>query len=74
MPISCFLPNSSKKPGSQIISFLASVAATYLVSVVDKVTIFCRFETQDIAIPPRVKTKPVVFFLLSISLAKSTST
>ena len=74
MPISYFLPNSSKKPFSQIISFPASVAATYSASVVDKVTIFCRFEAHDIAIPPRVKANPVVLFLLSISLEKSAST
>ena len=57
MPISYFLPNSSKKLCSQIISFAASVDATYLAPVVDKVTIFCRLEAQDIAIPPKVNTK-----------------
>ena len=62
------------KPCSQIISFPASVAATYSASVVDKVTIFCRFEAHDIVVPPRVKTNPVVLFLLSISPAKSAST
>ena len=71
MLISCFLPNSSKKPCSQIISFPASVAAIYSASVVDKLTIFCRFEAPDIAVPPRVKTNPVVLFLLSISPAKN---
>ena len=65
MPISCFLPNSSKKPCSQIISFPASVAVTYSASIIDKVTMFCRFEAHDIAVPPRVKTNPVVLFLLS---------
>ena len=54
-----------------MISFPASVTATYSASVVDKVIIFCRFEAQDIAVPPRVNTNSVVLFLLSISPAKS---
>ena len=74
MPISCFLPNSSKKLCSQIISFAVSVATTYLASVVDKAAIFCKFEALDIVVPLKVNTKPVVLFLLSKSLTKSTST
>ena len=73
MPISYFLPNSSKKPSSQIISFPASVAATYLASIVDKVKIFCKFEAHDIVVSPREKTNPVVLFLLLISPVKSAS-
>ena len=74
MFISYFLPNSSKKPCSQIISFIDSVAATYSTSVIDKVTIFCRFEAQDIDVPLRVNTNSIILFLLAISLTKSTST
>ena len=73
-PIPCFLPNSSKKPCGQIISFPVSVAATYSAFVADKVIIFCRFEAHDIVVPPRVKINPAVLFLLSISQAKLAST
>ena len=74
MPIIYFLPNSSKKLCSQIISFAASVATTYSAFVVDITTIFCRFEAQDIVVPPKINTNPVVLFLLSISPVKLVST
>ena len=51
LPNSCFLPNSSRNLCNQIISLLASIAATYSASIVESATTLCSFETQLIAIP-----------------------
>ncbi|KIK79624.1 hypothetical protein PAXRUDRAFT_160858 [Paxillus rubicundulus Ve08.2h10] len=45
---------------SQIISFVACVAATYLASMVDRVTSSCFFEPHEIAPPSTRKAKPVI--------------
>ena len=51
MPISCFIPKSSKN---------CVAKSSLLAYVLDITTIFCRFEAKDIAVPPRVNTKLVV--------------
>jgi hypothetical protein len=71
---SCFFPNSSIKLCNQIMSLLASVATTYSASIVESETTFCSFKIQLTAVPPIVKTYPVVLLLLSLSLAISEST
>jgi hypothetical protein len=67
VPISCSLPNSPINLCNQIISLLASVAATYSASVVESATTLWIFETQLTAVPPTVNTYPVVLLLLSLS-------
>ena len=49
----CFLPNSSINLCNQIISLLASVAATYSTSVVESATTLWIFETQLTVVPPK---------------------
>ena len=59
---------------NQIISLLASVAATYSDLVVERATTFCSFEIQLTAVPRTVKTYPVVLLMLSTLPAISAST
>jgi hypothetical protein len=71
---SCCFPNSSINLCNQIISLLASVAATYYVSIIESATTFCSFEIQLTVVPPTVKTYYVVLLLLSLSPAIFEST
>ena len=68
---SYFFPNSSINLCNQIISLLASVAATYYASVVESETTFCSFEIQLTVVPPIVRRYHVVLLLLSLSPAIS---
>jgi hypothetical protein len=65
--LSYFFHNSSINLSNQIISLLASVAATYSAFVVESSRTFCSFEIQLTDVPPRIKTYLVVLLLLSLS-------
>ena len=58
-----FLPNSSMYLCNQIISLLASIAATYYASIVESATTFCSFKIQLTVVPPIVKAYHVVLLL-----------
>src|SRR5271156_4992429 len=72
--LSCFFPNSSINLCNQIISLLASVRATYSASADESATTLYNLEIQLTAVPPTVKTYPVVVLLLSLSHAIFEST
>ena len=72
--LSCNLPNSPNKPFNQTTSLQASEAAMFSTSIVDKATMFYRFDIQLIAPPTGVKKYPEVDLLLSKAPANSKST
>ena len=52
---------------------LAFTTATYLASVVESALTFYNLEIQLTAVPPTVKTYPIVLLLVSTSLARENS-
>ena len=64
---SCFFPSSSINLYNQIISLLASLAATYSTSINESAKTFYSFEIQLSVVPPIVKTYIMVLLLLSLS-------
>ena len=69
----CYWLNSSQKLCQHSNSLLSSIIEIQSTSIVERTTIFCNFETQLIVLPPTMFTYQAVLFLLSLSLAISTS-
>ena len=55
-------------------SFVVAVAAMYLASMLERVTLDCFFDDQLMAVPAKMNTKPVTDLWLLTSAAQSAST